>query len=360
MSLSKKICFITTSLTQGGLENAVTVMANEMARRGNNVTIINFYNQPVFYKLDDKINLIFPDFYREKFNTLTYYSKVLLYVRKNIIKTNPDTIVSYGDYINFITILANVKLKIPVYISDRSSPDKKFPIYVKKLRKFLYPKANGILAQTERAKNQKLKMLGRKCPRIKIIPNPIRPLKEDIKISRKKTILGVARHKHVKGLDRLIEAYSLLENKEWDLIIAGNYGPHTEELKKIIKENGLEESVKLLGPIEEIDKIYYQASIFVLPSRSEGFPNALIEAMACGLACISFNVSSGPSDIINDGINGILVEDGNIVELKNQMAYLINDERKLQYLSVNASKIKEELSVEKIGEIFFNFVTEDT
>jgi len=355
--MNKNLCFITTSLAQGGLENAVTVMANEMSRKGNQVSIISFYNNPVFYDINPNITLIFPSFKRNEYSTLGYYFRILLYVRSTIKKIQPAVIISYGDYINFISILASTSLKIPIYVSDRSSPSKKFPFYVKILRKLLYYKSTGIIAQTERAKSQKVRMLGEKTPRIEVIPNPIRPFYNNWKVKRKKIILGVGRHSYVKGLDRLINAYAQIENTNWTLQIAGNYGPHTKELNRIINEKGLNDKVELLGPIKDIDKIYSQAQIFVLPSRSEGFPNALIEAMGFGLACISFDVVAGPSDIISNGNNGILVPDGDVIKLKENLILLMDNDEVRKQLSANAVKIKDKLSVSEIGDKFFYFIT---
>lgn len=98
--------------------------------------------------------------------------------------------------------------------------------------------------------------------------------------------------------------------------------------------------------------------VFVLPSRNEGFPNALIEAMATGLACISFDCSAGPSEIITDGEDGILVEEGNVSELARQMQRLIDNEKEIARLGNNALAIRDRLSLEKIGKKFMKFIDE--
>lgn len=352
-----KICFICPSLHQGGLENAVTVMANEMARRGHEVNVICFYNNPVFYELNDSIKIILPSYERRHYSTITYYLKAIHYIRTQIRSLQPDIIVSYGDYINPLAIIASRGLKIPIYISDRSSPLKQFPFLVRKLRKYLYPFASGIIAQTERAKQQKIEMLGMHYQNIKVIPNPIRPIIEYPEVDRENIILGVGRHYKVKGLDHLIKAYSKLSAPDWRLVIAGNFGPHTHELKLLVKHYGLQDKVEFLGAIKEIDKLYSKAKIFVLSSRSEGFPNALIEAMAHGLACISYDIVAGPSEIISHLENGILVNEGDISELHNKIEFLIHNQNERDRLMQNALKIKNDLSIQRIGTVFHDFIT---
>lgn len=352
----KNICFICPSLHQGGLENAVMVMSNEMARRGHQVSIICVYNNPIFYQLDKRIKIISPKYKRKDFSTPVYYLKSIFYLRKEIKKIKPDVIVSYGDFLNPISLLATRQLNIPVFISDRSSPGKKFPFIVQKMREIIYPMADGVIAQTETAKKQKQQML-KGYKNIEVIPNPIRPIKTYLDVKKENIILGVARHYHVKGLDRLIEAFVNISHKDWKLVIAGNEGPHTEELIGLIEKYKIKDKVEFLGAVKEIDKIFSTAKIFVLPSRSEGFPNALIEAMANGVASISFDINAGPNDIIIDGINGYLIKDGDINELSEKIQFLIDNEKERIKISNNALALKDELAVKKIGNLFFNFIT---
>lgn len=352
----KNICFISPSLHQGGLENAVTVMANEMVRRGNKVSIVCIYNNPVFYKLDERIEVVLPSYNRKDYSTIVYYIKSIKHIRKHIKKINPDIIVSYGDFLNPLSIIATLRLNKPVFISDRSSPGKKFPFVVQKMRKFLYPKATGIIAQTETAKKQKLEMLTG-YTNIEVIPNPLRPVVEYPEIKPENIVLGVGRHYHVKGLDRLIEAFAQLKGNDWKLVIAGNYGPHTKELYNLVEKFGIVDKVEFLGAVKEIDKIFAKAKIFVLPSRSEGFPNALIEAMGNGVASVSYDINAGPSDIISDNINGFLIPEGDVVELSDKIEFLMNNEAERLRIAKEAIKIKDNLSVERIGEQFYNFIT---
>jgi GalNAc-alpha-(1->4)-GalNAc-alpha-(1->3)-diNAcBac-PP-undecaprenol alpha-1,4-N-acetyl-D-galactosaminyltransferase len=108
--------------------------------------------------------------------------------------------------------------------------------------------------------------------------------------------------------------------------------------------------------VKDIDTVFSYSKIFVLPSRSEGFPNALIEAMAHGLACVSFDINAGPRDVIENGVNGVLIEDGDIDSLATNINELIINESLRIQLGEKAKKLKDKLSLDGIGKEFLNFI----
>lgn len=349
------IAIIIPSLQQGGLENHVTVLANQISRDSNiKISIVCYYNNPIFYEVNENIDVYLPAFNRKGHLTFHYYLKSFFFIRKKLKSLNPDKVVSFGDFINAISILVAKSLGLPVFIGDMSSPGKKFPPFVRFLRKLTYSKANGIIAQTGRAKKQKVEMVGQKVP-INVIPNPLGAI-VSFKEEKEKVVLCVARHFHVKGIDRLIEAFANTKDKTWRLEVAGSEGPETKKLEEQAKHLNIADRIVFLGPRKDMDKIYGYSSIFVLPSRSEGLPNALIEAMAHGLPCIAFDINAGPSDVIEHEINGILIPDGDIIELTKQLDRLMMDESKRVELGKNATNIKEKHSLERITSIFLNFI----
>lgn len=339
----------------GGLENAVSVLANYFARKGYTVSVITIYRFTHFYTLHESIKVIEPSYSKSTIPKYWYYLKTIFFLRKSIKNVNPDVVLSYGDYINALVLFANTGLKYPCYISDRSSPGKKFPFAVSLMRKILYRKACGIIAQTNTALLQKKKMLGMRS-NIKVIPNPIRPIEKHTDINRENIILAVGRHYHVKGLDRLIRSFALVNPEGWRLEIAGSEGPATAKLKELTKELNIEGKIVFLGGVKEIDQVYARSKVFVLPSRSEGFPNALIEAMAHGLACVSFDINAGPSDILSHDINGLLVLDNNIVALAENINRLVNNEKDRARLGKAAEKILDRLSLDKVGDTLEKFL----
>jgi GalNAc-alpha-(1->4)-GalNAc-alpha-(1->3)-diNAcBac-PP-undecaprenol alpha-1,4-N-acetyl-D-galactosaminyltransferase len=128
-----------------------------------------------------------------------------------------------------------------------------------------------------------------------------------------------------------------------------------EELKQKAKDIGVYENVTFLGQVKEVDKLLAESSIFVLPSRLEGFPNALCEAMAAGLPSICFDcIPSG--DVITNGEDGFIVPDGDTDALAHTMHRLIEDEELRKNISAKALQIRERLSPEKTGKMFLDFM----
>ncbi len=349
------VVFVAPSLQLGGLENAASTMANYLSTRVKKLHFITLYNFPHFFKLNESITVIDPPLDKKKENKLVYYLKIVLFLRKQLRLLKPDVVVAYGDWSNILVLMAGIGLKTRIFISDRASPGLTFQWHVAFLRKILYKRAYGVIAQTDRAAQQKREMLGKNI-NVKVISNPVKEVRLFPEIVRKNCILSVGRHWYVKGFDRLIEAFSLLADKDFTLIIAGSNGPETQNIKALITKFNLTKKVELINNVKEVDRLAAECKIFVLPSRSEGMPNALLESMAAGLACISFDINAGPREIITKGVDGILVEDGNVEELAKQMEFLISNPDEIARLGNNALKIRDRLSIDKIGQQFLDFI----
>jgi glycosyltransferase involved in cell wall biosynthesis len=127
-------------------------------------------------------------------------------------------------------------------------------------------------------------------------------------------------------------------------------------LKQQAQELGIIDRIKFLGKVKDIDLEYAKAGIYVIPSRSEGFPNALAEAMGAGCSCIAFDFTAGPRDIIVDGISGLIIENGNTTEMAKAIDYLIAHPEKRMQLSKEAIKIREKLNENLIAEKIKRFI----
>lgn len=353
---TKKICLISPSLQLGGLERAMSNLAIYFHEQGYIVTYILHYKFERFYHLPSEIEIIEPTFFKNKTIKPVYYWKLLFYIRNAVKQCKPNAILSFGDYHNAWVLLALTNLNYPVFISDRSSPGKKFGYWYSIFKKRMYQNSTGVIAQTVRAANQKKMMLGEDF-NIKVIPNAIRKM-NIIDCKREKIVLAVGRHYHVKGLDRLIKAFAKITDRSWTLHVAGSDGPESEGLKSLVKDLGIETSVKFLGKVTNMDALYSRSGIFVLPSRSEGLPNALCEAMANGLACVSFDINAGPSDLITHNLNGVLVPDGQIDQLAKEIESLMQNDQKRTLLGANAKNKREELSPNLIGKKYLQFLCE--
>jgi GalNAc-alpha-(1->4)-GalNAc-alpha-(1->3)-diNAcBac-PP-undecaprenol alpha-1,4-N-acetyl-D-galactosaminyltransferase len=195
------------------------------------------------------------------------------------------------------------------------------------------------------------KQLNLKLPPVtRVINNPLSPdiYAPQAGVQRKNIVLAVGRlYNKDKHFDKLIDIFATCNNSNWQLHIAGD-GEDFQMLKNKIDTLNLTGKVKLLGSINHLNPVYQQAKIFALTSQFEGFPNALCEAMANGCACISFNCPTGPSEIIVNGVNGMLIELGKETEYATALNSLMNDDEKIIKLSAEAYKLRTVLDEEII------------
>lgn len=169
-----------------------------------------------------------------------------------------------------------------------------------------------------------------------VIPNAVTSSPEITVNLDTNRVIAVGRLIYEKGFDRLIEAWRLLPNDillEWKLDIYGE-GEERDRLNGLINSYGLGSSIRINAPTKNIFEEYAKSAFIVTTSRSEGFGMVLIEAMSCGLPAVCFDYSCGPKEVVSDGINGFLVENGNIHALSKKMEELMRN----RYLRFNFSK----------------------
>ena len=164
-----------------------------------------------------------------------------------------------------------------------------------------------------------------------------------------------------KGFDLLLKAFSTVKKSypEWSLTILGE-GSLRSELECLSQSLDIVNSVHFLGRVKNPYEYLQQADIFVMSSRFEGFPNALCEAMACGLPVISTDCPSGPPEIIRDGVDGILVKNENVEALTEAMSHLISDEKQRQKLGNAAKAITQRFNLDNIMDVWNKLLKEIT
>lgn len=347
----KKIIFTIHSMRLGGAERVLSIIANALVQEDYDVTIITMSNQGVYHDLDERVTLIPLGMDQNSHNIFDAVKYNLLRVKKltQLFKEiAPDIVVSFTITVNITSTIASKFSSIPIIISERSNPwEIEIPYYWRVLAKYIFPLAQYIVVQTERTKDfyKKYNVPMQKIYNPLIVEEQYTPLRHK---ERKKIILGVGRLNDIKRFDLLIESFSQVKNRDgWKLVILGE-GKERVKLEQLIEKLNLHNSVILKGMVKNVNEYMKESSIFVLTSRHEGFPNVLCESMMYGMAAISFDCETGPSEMIHSGINGMLLENGNVKQLTNSIENLIQHEDLRQELSVEALKIAKELHQDKI------------
>jgi glycosyltransferase involved in cell wall biosynthesis len=347
-----KILIINNGLAGGGIERASVSLANYFARSGYEIVLIALYKSDHFYSLHSSISLIEPEFSRDQSNKYYYLLRMMYFARKYIKLTKPDTILSFSEWTNPYVILANLGLNYPLFITDRMNPQAKLPWPSELLKRLVYKKASGIIAQSHFAKEILFKKT--KSKKITVINNPVKPI-EKIRCLCKNRIVTVGRLSLEKGHYTLLVAFSKLKHKDWELSIVGE-GSERVVLERLCNELEISDRVIFHGHLNDFRFQLSEAQIFVLPSLTEGFPNALLEAMSVPIACISTNYSKGIHEIIRHGVNGLLVQPGNPNAMAEALSLLINDAILREQLAEKAYAVRLDYQFEKITSQYLDVI----
>jgi glycosyltransferase involved in cell wall biosynthesis len=352
-----RITLVISSLERGGAERIMSLLASAWAQAGKDVTLLTLDSSEIAYPLHPavKIHNLRPPA-RKAGRWIQALSRKILRVpslRKAIRESCPDLVISFMDRPNILTLIATRFLKVPVIISERTNPSvHKIGPVLSGLRALLYPLAQATVCQTSAAAawfQSKMRI------KTSLIPNPlVQPLKatHDVATAREDgphILLAVGRLHAYKGFDLLLRAFALVFEKhpQWVLRIVGD-GPQRLELQRMATALGLAERVQFIGSVNDPGSEFREADLFVLSSRFEGFPNALCEAMAAGLPVVSFDCPWGPSEIIHNGLDGILVPPADVNALGAVLSRLMADPAERARLAERAPEIMARLDLSKI------------
>ncbi|WP_417213414.1 glycosyltransferase family 4 protein [Bizionia sp.] len=357
-----KIAFVITSLTSGGAERVLSTLANSFVA-DYQVTIITLYNVMPFYELDSRIKHISC---KESYNknmrfidSLTNNVYMIGSLYRILKKEQISVAIGFMTTTNIYTIIASKFARIPCLISERTHPDyDPLSNFWIKIRKKTYPYCTKLIVQTAGIKSYFSKFLNPE--KLAIIKNPLADsliaFRDESK-QKENIILSVGRLDPVKNQRLLIEAFSEMEIDNWKIQIVGE-GELRSELQALINDLNLENSVELVGSVDNVHDYYNKARIFAFTSNFEGFPNALIEAMAFGLPCISTNCPSGPNEVIDDGENGFLIPVGDKNMLKRKLEILITQPELGERFGASAKASTTKFETKHISEQWKHLITE--
>lgn len=311
--MSKSIVITVPTLKAGGMERAAINFANSFIEKGFKVYIFTLSSDVVFYNNIEGINIIHGK--SEKDNKV-YTILSLFRLRKLVTSLKPTFVLSLSGKMSVYVLIFLTFSKTIVIPFHRGNPYKNYGWFNNLLNQLFFPFTKIFAVQTKEAgvyfKNKF------RLRKVVLIPNPIRLLNIKPEYSSKK-IVTVTRLVRGKGLFELIEIFKQINKLDWKYYIVGD-GYLKDELQAFICKFNLENNIFLVGFQTDVDTYLTGSSIFAFASESEGFPNSLLEAMCGGLACISYNCPTGPSEMIEDGSNGFLInlydKDEYILKLK--------------------------------------------
>lgn len=307
-----KILYIVPKINnEGGVARVLSLKANYLVQKMNyeiHILTQNKGNTPLFYDFDSKIQLHDAILSGNPINFIVSYKKALNKWTKQI---EPDAIFVLDNGLKPYLLPSLLHTKTPVYFEVHGSKyvqEKKvtntivnyFSIKIKEIGIKKY--TNAVFLSKESAAEWDYK-------NPIIIPNPVSFSVENTSNLASKKVIAVARHSYEKGLDRMLQIWQkvIVKHPDWHLVIYGNSNKKNN-LEKLAQFLKIENNITFHEPVKNIIDKYLETSLFLMTSRTEGFPMVLLEAMACGLPCIAYNCPIGPRAIIDNNKNGFLIE----------------------------------------------------
>ena len=343
----KKICFIDYNMSViGGVEGVTSALVNALSEFYEIHLISLYSNAPCPYSLDNRIKQT--TFYDKEFRLRDmrkfHKDNLIKYINDN----NIDVVISQGTYVGYIVSAARFQTKAKFVFCDHGALinqwNEKSTVFVRLISSILHHKTITLTKQNMNDYRRRFLIPER---RLSVIPNWI---SDDGAFSDKydidsKRIISAGRFGKEKGFDMLVKAFAPVAEKhpDWHLDIYGD-GEMTDTVKGLIEDYNIGKNVHLMGMCSNLAEKYKEYSMYVLPSYREGLPLVLLEAKANRLPIVSFDIMTGPREIVRDGIDGILVAPYDLEEMGNAICSLIENEELRNSMSHRSQENVEKFS----------------
>ncbi len=401
----KRIAFYIGDLGKGGAEHVIRNLAEYFNSRGVETYMVTKLKEEDEYELSEGITRIIADIdpSEEKGRVHNLFARIRK-LRKIWKEIHPDIIVSFIKKNNLMALASSRGLNIPVVVSVRSDPEREFGSeFVKKLSFAMFKKAAGIVVLTKQAAEFFPPALS---DRISVMPNAIDrkfvdvleakkewygidehmdPSEDQVEYmyaKRRHEVITVGRIDENKNQKMLVDAFAMAADKhpDWTLHIYGDGEGRMDLVEYVIgldkrmpasgdhkpgsrDENGnymnMSDRIIFHGVTDNVANVMAGRSIFVLPSKQEGMPNALIEAMVMGMACISTDCPcGGPAELIKDGVNGLLVQVTDVTTMADDLDNLMGDDMLRQMLGTQASMLIDKVHPDAVCKQWYDYLDE--
>lgn len=352
----------------GGMERVLLNKVSYLiSRDGYDITVVTTdqHGRPPFYPFPEKVRMIDLDINYSEDNCKPALRKISGYLRRRKKHRKALTELLRREKADIVISLYPSESSFIPDINDGSK--KVLELHYSRYFRLQYAR-HGLLGAVDRIRTWQDRHIAGRFDRfvvlsredrswwgnmknIEVIPNAALVKEGPYSDVENHRAIAVGRLDYQKGFDRLIpawkEALRQAKDKDWKLYIFGQ-GEWKGMLQEMIESLGVKDSVYLMGTTEDIWKEYRKSSMILMSSHYEGFPMVLIEAMACGVPAISFDCQCGPKDIIRDGDNGFLVNEGDIMALGHAAAVMMDDQELRKRMSMSARKVTEEYSESSI------------
>ena len=349
----------------GGMERVLANKANWFVQHGYDVVIVTTdqRGERPFFALDERIKCYDLGINYEENNGAGFLNKLLNYpakqrkhkrlLREVLIKETPDVTISM--FCNDVSFIAGLKEGGKKILESHFGKQKRLQYGRKGLWRLadiwrtrqderLVRRFDRFVVLTEEDK-----AYWGDVPGMMVIPNAKTYTPEKSALLENKKVIAVGRYTHQKGFERLIEAWRLISDKTqgWTLDIIGD-GEERGALQGLINAYDLGKSVTLVKPTTDMPAVYNAASLVAMSSRYEGLPMILVEAQAFGLPIVSFDCKCGPADVVEDGVTGYLVPEGNVKALAQRLESVMLDDDLRKRMGAAAREASERYSVERV------------
>jgi len=351
-----KISFLVPSLSSGGAERTVVYLSAFFFDKGHEVEIINISGD-IFYELDKSVKYTSLNISSNSKNVverIVNIAKRLVSLNSHLNKVKPDAVVCLLPETAKYVLSLHKRRKFALITSERNNPELDGN---NELKQKIFMQSDGIVFQTIRAKNWYSDSIQKKSIVIhNAVGNDFVYQVPEIS-ERKNKISAIGRLANQKDYPTLFKAFKKITEKHsnYSLEIFGN-GPEEDKLKCLAAELGISEKVKFMGIHKDAILQIADSACYVMSSVYEGMPNALMEAMAVGLPCVSTDCPNGPAELIISGENGLLVPVGDSDVLASAILRMIDDKPFAEACGKNARKILDTHSVELIAKQYMDYI----